>query len=872
MDASYPEGPRVVGLAGPSGAGKTTVASMVIAREEVRTFFHGGVLWLHAGKGAKDRLPELMIRLAGMVHQTVMLGACRPSRKLGFGLDPEDGAAYVREVVDESSRQFLVVADDVWEVEVLEALRRAGGWVLYTSRRGDLLPEPALRVDQVLKEEAEVVLRRAAGLEDDAKLPSAAFDLMSRFEFAVSCLNFVGRWSAVRGRNDEKAWRAAFARIAKTQKRGGGGDGKPLAWRAAALRAGLEELSCDNPRAKELYLSLAVIPKGLAFPPEVAAVLLHGDGLSAEDLEGAADVAATLERWSILSLEDGGKYRVHDEHADFVRGRFAVDPDIRDSALSRWRVYLSSVEALLTFSSGWLVGAWDALARAEGKGVPPRPYDAALAAMGASSADRPPALETAAYFDGRRRDWSEAYAKFSQVLLIQENSGTADDLDAAGTLNELGACAGKAGKGEEAEGCFRRALSIQETQLGAGHSDVASTLVELGGCAEKAGRAEEAEGLYRRALVVQEERLGTDHPDVATTLSNLGGCARRAGRTGEAEELLRRTLAIRDEKLGARHPGVADALYQLGVCAYRGGRPEEARRLHRRSLAIREEKLRVDHPDLASTLYRLGECENRVGTAEEAERLFHRAFAADEQLRGVDHSDAASTLHFLGECAYQAGRVEEAEEHYRQALRFLESRLGVHHLNVANTLNNIGLCVGRAGKVEEAQGLFRRALSIREANLGADHPNVANTLHCLGVGAHKAGKADEAEAFLGRALAIREKRLGADHPNVANTLHDLGVVCVGKEAGGSRTEETESFFRRALSIREEKLGANHPKVADTLHELGVRAAAAGRAGEAEKCYRRALAILEGKLGAGHPHATSTLHNLVCLRRGEDGGG
>ena len=868
----------MVGLAGPSGAGKSTVASMVIAREDARAFFDSGILWLRAGPGAKNRLPELMARLAGMVHRTVMLGACRPPRKLGLGLglglglDPEDGAAYIREVVDESSRRFLVVADDVREAEVLEELRRAGAWVLYTSDRDDLLAEPdapPLRLDQLRKEEAEVVLRRAAELEDgDATLPSAAYALIQRCEFAVLDLAFVGRWGAVRGRGDEEAWRAASGRIARAQQRGEGG--RPLSWRAAALRAGLEELARDNPQTKELYLSLAVIPKGLAFPAGVAAVLLYGDGASsAENLEAAAEAAGTLERWSVLTLEDGGKYRVHDEHAAFVQERLAADRDARGRALARWRGYLSSVEALLTFPSGWLVEAWEALARAEGKGVPARPYDAALASMGASGADRSPALRTAACFDGRRQDWSEACAKLSRVLLIQESSGSGTGLGVASTLRELGACARRAGREDEAEGCFRRALSIQEQEPGVDPSDVATTLFELGRCSEMAGRAEEAEDSYRRALVVQEKRLGDDHPDVATTLSRLGSCACKAGRAEEADELSRRALAIREGKLGVDHPYVADALHALGVCAYKAGRPEEARGLHRRALAIREQKLRADHPDLTSTFYRLGECANKLGTTADAEELFRRAFSTDRELLGIDHSDVARTLDHLGSRAYRANRMEEAEEFYRQALAFLEKRLGAGHPGVASTLNNIGLCAGRAGKVGEAQGLFRRALSIRERRLGPDHPSVANTLHCLGVGAYKSGKAAEAEGCLGRALAIREKRLGADHPCVASTLHDLGV-CAG-EAG--RAEETASFFRRALSIREVRLGGDHPKVADTLHELGVCAAAAGRAPEAEECYRRALSIREVNLGVDHhPHAASTPRDLVRVRRGEPGGG
>lgn len=88
---SSSEAPQTVGLAGPSGAGKPTVASIVIARKDVRESFHEGVLWLQVGKGAKDRLPELMTRLADMVYETVMRKACRPPRKSGVEIDAEDG-------------------------------------------------------------------------------------------------------------------------------------------------------------------------------------------------------------------------------------------------------------------------------------------------------------------------------------------------------------------------------------------------------------------------------------------------------------------------------------------------------------------------------------------------------------------------------------------------------------------------------------------------------------------------------------------------------------------------------------------------------------------------------------------------------------
>ncbi|CAN0228106.1 unnamed protein product [Ectocarpus sp. 12 AP-2014] len=181
----------MAGLAGPSGVEKSTAAAMVVDRADVRTHFHKGCF-------------------------------------AGGENDPEDWAAYIREVVDENSRRFLVVADDVWEREVLEELKGAGVmWVLYTTLQDTLLPEQTpQRLDEMLPNEAELVLRRAADLDDNARLPEAAYDLISPCEFVMLDLAMVGRWGLVRCRRDEKAWRMVFNRIVEAQK--GGRDEKAL--------------------------------------------------------------------------------------------------------------------------------------------------------------------------------------------------------------------------------------------------------------------------------------------------------------------------------------------------------------------------------------------------------------------------------------------------------------------------------------------------------------------------------------------------------------------------------------------------------------------------------------------------------------------
>lgn len=640
-----PRKPRRVGLAGPGGAGKSTVASMVIIRADVRAYFEDGVLWLQVGQGAKERLLELKSRLADMVYETVKQKTCRGRRKKKNG-DPEDedGVEYIAHVMPKGKLRFLVVADDVWDVEVLQVLERTGAWVLYTTRENDLAPETPLRLDQVREEEAELLLRRAADVNDDADLPPAAYDLMKRCEFAALDLVFVGRWSDVRGRreNVEQAWRKVLNRIEDAQRRGQ--DVKLLSWRAAMLRAGLDELAGDNPKNKKLYLSLAVIPKGLAFPPEVAAVLLYGSEFSTGDLEAAETIVVTLERWSVLTLDDGGRYRIHDEHSDFIRDRGTANKGVLDSVLPQWREYMSSKRALLAFSGDWLDEIWKVLDRVDGAEAVVGKFDAALKEMGSSDPELEKALHNAAEFHGRRKEYMKEHSKSLRLLDVQERKGEGSSSDMDWTLNALGVSAGKAGRMDEAEQYFRPALAIWEDKQGLDRPDMEWTLNALGARAGTSGETEKAEELTRQALaVIQEDRLSVDHLDEDKVLKNLGLCARKAGKTKEAKELFRRALSIRKAKLGTDYPdaAVGDIIHNLAVCADMAGRKEAAEDLYRQAAAIRKNHL-GKHPAVSSTLYNLALCVLSMGRTKEAEDIYRQALATCPL--GIDRPDMASTL------------------------------------------------------------------------------------------------------------------------------------------------------------------------------------------------------------------------------------
>lgn len=455
-------------------------------------------------------------RRNGLRHRDVE--GVQASSKANVLINSEDGVAYIWEVVDERRRRFLVVADYVWDAEVLEELKKAGAWVLYTTRRAERAsaarsaPE---RGSGYGPEEGSRTGRRPAPsggcVRSDEEVRVCGMDLV-----------LVGRRGEFRERFDERVWRNVLGRIMEAQEEGE--VGQLWDWRAAVFRAGLRVLAGDNPLNKELYLALALLPMGLAFPP-VAWILLCDDDDSSEELQNTANkVLEVLERLSIVALEGGGHYRVHATHAEFVWDCLLRNQETRDNALPRWRKYVSSVEVLNTYTSAWLLKIWDLISIVGEEGFVSRPCNAALDEMDPSNAELPNALEKVAEFHIRRQDWWDAYAKYSQLLRVIEGAADGDDLAVAYILHKLGTCAFRVGREEESERHLRRALKIQEEKLESRLGHVANTLHFLGLSIIKAGRTEEAEELLRRVLVIRKKRLSDESVSLARTLYSLGVC------------------------------------------------------------------------------------------------------------------------------------------------------------------------------------------------------------------------------------------------------------------------------------------------------------------------------------------------------------
>ncbi|CBJ26207.1 NB-ARC and TPR repeat-containing protein [Ectocarpus siliculosus] len=843
-----PEEPRtpytVVGI---GGGGKSVLASAVVRMPSVREHFRGGISWVRVGRGAKNSLLPLLQGLAREV------GAAPTDAPHGVphALDSlEQVQQHLAAVASTRNSPRLVVLDDVWEREVVDAFVPLGFKLLLTTRDRSIVCDPAGRLElgDMTEEEALELLRKTSGTVDPGD------DVRMKMTKVVALcghlplvLAIAGSMSAVKGKGlTAVAWEELakeFENVAKKMRARG--------QQSSSIKVVLETTfdSLATRKQKE-FLMMAVLAAGALAPIEMLSNLWE-----IEDAEGTHAEAEGLVSKYLLHAVGGGGYRMHDLVLDFAKTSIRAEEETVKRATALQAQYLGRLDVVESYGDPEH-GAGD-------QGI--FFLDALWRSVEKLSGD--PQLEVASYRASLGAlEWGEATEA------------------AARSYFSVGFLFNVQGKYDDAESLYKRSLATQEKVLGQEHPDVAQSLNDLAGLLRAQGKYAEAEPLYEQSQAIREKVLGPEHPDVATTLNDRARLLESQGKYVEAEPLYERCQAIYEKAFGPEHPDMAATLHnQAGLlCKQRSlgldhpdvaaslnngvellialGKYADAMPLVQRSLAIREDTLGVHHPDVAASTNSYAELLKAQGRYDEAALYFERAGKIWENALGPKHPMVATALYNQAELLETQGKYHKAEELYRQSLAIREQMLGADHPDVAVSLNNMARLLATQDRNEEAEALFERAIAVLEAALGPDHPNVAIVLINQAGLLMIQGKYAEAEVLCQRSLKIQESTLGPDHPDVATSLHDTAGLL---ELQGNY-DEAEPLYRRAQTIREKMLGPDHPKVAASLNSLAGLLTIQCRYKEAEGLYERAAAILEVALGPEHPNFAAIRKNWLGL--------
>ena len=557
--------------------------------------------------------------------------------------------------LDETSRSWLVVLDDLTDPADLEGLWPAGasGRVLVTTTDPATVagrPQVTLvPVERFTPREGLSYLMGRLAADPDQRL--GAIDLTEDLRcepLALTHASAVIAYSAQTCRD----YRDYFTQRLEQFTPASGGD---LSAAAVTWTLSIDYAERLSPGAVEPLLAVAALLDGNAIPAGVFTALavceyLAADGMSGPDPKRAWDGVQSLERVGLLSID-----RVSGLQA--IRMSAIVQAAVRAAMPDKMleQAVRAAADALLevwpeTEPPGWLAislrSCVASLRWAAGEALTAGSCHPLLVRAG-QSLDRARLTGPAVAY------WSELATTCGRTL----GPGHPETLEMG---QRLAAAYLAAGRAEEAVQAFQRILASRLRAARPDHPGVIAVQIELGRALVAAGHTGDAVTVLGQAALTCERIRGTDHPGTLGVQEELATAYTAAEQFSEAIPVYRRTLAVRERTQGSRHPDTITTRERLADIYLADGQIKAAISQYKKALADCERAAGADHLDTVAARSNLASAYFSAGRIASALRLLEQVRADSERLLGEDHPDTLARRASLAQAYYSAGRLTDA--------------------------------------------------------------------------------------------------------------------------------------------------------------------------------------------------------------------
>ncbi|WP_083749228.1 NB-ARC domain-containing protein [Frankia sp. CcI49] len=330
-----PSAGAVVGLVGMGGSGKSTLARAVVHDPAVRATFPDGIVWVDV-----SALPDTAAVVAAVL---AAFGDMAPL------LTVPEGSERLRRLL--AGRACLVVADNVWRVDVLRALPLSGASrLLVTSRNRDALftDSTVFEVGPVAPDTAWRVLTAYADYPE-SELPAEAADILAHCGGLVLALALVGGMVA-----EGRPWANVAERLRRADlgRLAGRFADYPHPDLLAALDAGITALPRET---AERFRELAVFAGRGPVPAAVVVQLWQVTGRM-DDLD-ADDLLRMFARRCLVQIDPrADTVGVHDLLFDYARSGLSgsrlaeLHGVMADILVNRWGGLAQALPGLRDFA------------------------------------------------------------------------------------------------------------------------------------------------------------------------------------------------------------------------------------------------------------------------------------------------------------------------------------------------------------------------------------------------------------------------------------------------------------------------------------------------------------------------------------------
>jgi tetratricopeptide (TPR) repeat protein/transcriptional regulator with XRE-family HTH domain len=686
-------------LHGLPGVGKTALSIQLVHTPRIQEHFRDGVLWASVGRipnvqGTLLRWGELLgLSTAEMTKLT--------SRQALIQV--------IRTAIGE--RRMLLVLDDIWEAQEMEALQQAGGpscsylittrWFPLAKHFGE---EKVVLVEELDEEQGLKLLKRfidiTAEEEGDARaLVRAVGGLPLALRLMGSYL-LTSKWAKRRTRflTALNHLQQAEVRLMEIEEKQGFQrhsslpEGVAISL-AAVIRLSEEVLSDD---ARQALWALSAFPsKPNTFSHEAAlAVAAKSD-----------EVLQRLSDAKLIEMSSQERYTLHQTIADYASLK---RPDT--SAEKRMAKYFAehvsnTSERVLEIDE---VNIERALTAMHQHGQ----HELLIQlCVGMQNFWR----------NGGRREASQKHlpkAIAAAEALALRTGQRQDRLIRAELAYAYGQTFFQMGRSDQAEQWFQTSLTIRQAEGDRQAEGVVFSA--LARVSLSKGQMGKAEWYTLQALTIHRE-LGARNEE-GVDLSTLGQVALRRRQLAAAEEYCQAALLIRRE-VGNRRGERID-LTSLSEIALDRGQLTKAEEYSKKALSLSREAETLDRRGEAASLRNLGYIALLVGNRlKTLENALHQVLSTFQQVLAfrVDEEMLSLLLH-------------QAEKQYDTAEEYLHQALSIHHAmedpeGEGGTLSHLAALAEVHGQMEQAESLYRESLTLFEkAQLGRHIADVQLTL------------------------------------------------------------------------------------------------------------------------------------------------
>lgn len=300
---------RITSITGMGGVGKTVLAAALAQTPEVRRSFADGVFWIAVGRDVGT--------LRALTRTGIAVG--------DEGIQGYAGVAEARLLLGKTLAKMncLIVLDDVWQVDVAEALQTASSKnvrILLTGRKRNLFASAGVHevaVDELTDDEALDLLAAWTNTCRE-QLPVEAAEIAKGCGNLPLALAMIG--ATIRRQPDRWAYALARLRRADLSKIDQRLPDYAYETLDRAMLVSYEELNGDQQRK---YLDFVAIPEDAAAPASMMSTWWTQEGT--DPLEVTRVLDDLVDR-SLLRVDERQQYTLHDVQRDFLVMRTTDEP------------------------------------------------------------------------------------------------------------------------------------------------------------------------------------------------------------------------------------------------------------------------------------------------------------------------------------------------------------------------------------------------------------------------------------------------------------------------------------------------------------------------------------------------------------------